>query len=298
MPDPDPARAAAYWEDRHKIKEQDAHENFLTHPLVQAYISLRAFGNLTGHLDVVIAEIRSRTNVGARILSMGCGTAEKEMAIAAALPDRKFAAFDVAPDTIARAREQAGRRGLGNLELTVGDFNTMTLDPRSFDIVTMLGALHHVEALEHFWEQCRRALRPRGAVLAQEYVGPNRLQWTDRQIAAANDALRRIVPAVHQVHHSRVERTPIAQMLAADPSEAVRSSEILPTCKAGGFVVSGYASAGCALLQPVLMYQVHTFDPRNWEHNLVLATLFCEEDRLMREGVLGDDFAMFVAQPG
>jgi hypothetical protein len=87
-------------------------------------------------------------------------------------------------------------------------------------------------------------------------------------------------------------------MLAADPSEAVRSSEILPTCKAGGFVVSGYASAGCALLQPVLMYQVHTFDPRNWEHNLVLATLFREEDRLMRAGVLGDDFAMFVAQPG
>jgi hypothetical protein len=45
------------------------------------------------------------------------------------------------------------------------------------------------------------------------------------------------------------------------------------------------------------MNQISAFDPRNWDDNLVLASLFREEDRLMREGVLGDDFAMFVARP-
>ena len=86
-------------------------------------------------------------------------------------------------------------------------------------------------------------------------------------------------------------------LLAQDPSEAVRSHEILPTLRAAGFTISAYAGEGCALLQPVLMHQIQTFDPRDWEHNHRLMTLFREEDRLMRAGVLGDDFAMFVALP-
>jgi len=89
----------------------------------------------------------------------------------------------------------------------------------------------------------------------------------------------------------------LEHLLASDPSEAVRSSEILPTLRAAGFTLPGYAGAGCALLQPVLMHQIQTFDPRNWEHNHTLTALFREEDRLMRAGVLGDDFAMFMAVP-
>ena len=54
---------------------------------------------------------------------------------------------------------------------------------------------------------------------------------------------------------------------------------------------------GWWLLQPVLMHQVQTFDPSNWDHNLRLMQLFREEDRLLKAGVLQDDFAMFVATP-
>ena len=110
-------------------------------------------------------------------------------------------------------------------------------------------------------------------------------------------ALRELVPAEHQVHHREVRPVALEHLLASDPSEAVRSSEILPTLRAAGFTLPGYAGAGCALLQPVLMHQIQTFDPRNWEHNHTLTALFREEDRLMRAGVLGDDFAMFMAVP-
>ena len=58
-----------------------------------------------------------------------------------------------------------------------------------------------------------------------------------------------------------------------------------------------YVGVGCSLLQPVLMNQIHTFDPRNWEHNHHLMTLFREEERLLRAGVLEDDFAAWVAVP-
>ncbi len=290
-------RVVDFWTERHGRADHGTHDNFFNHPLVHAYVSLRCFGNLTGHLDAVIGEIRTRSKPGARIFSPGCGTAEKEMALATALPDRHFSATDITPAILDVARAEMDRRGIKNLELRLGDFNHLDLEPRSFDIITALGSVHHVEALEQFWAVSRQALRPGGCILAQEYIGPNRLQWEPVQCAWGTRALREIVPTAHQVHHREVVPTPLEEMLALDPSEAVRSRDILSTCKAAGFEFAGYAGAGCALLQPVLMNQIHTFAPQDWQHNLVLSRLFAEEDRLMREGVLGDDFAMWVAVP-
>jgi SAM-dependent methyltransferase len=290
-------RAADFWNERHRTPEAEAHDNFLSHPLIQAYISLRAFGSLVGHLDVVAAEVASRTPRGGRVLSVGCGRAPKEIALAKKLPDRDFVGVDIAGDIVAAARELVGREGLTNLSLEIGDFNALGFESGSFDAVLGLGAIHHVENLEGFWESCSRFLRPGGVVLAQEYVGASRFQWTDAQIEHGSRVLRTLVPEVHRRHHSSVTRPAVEVLVALDPSEAVRSAEILPSCRAAGFHIDGYASAGCALLQPVLMYQVASFDPADWEHNLVLARLFAEEARLMQAGALGDDFAMFVARP-
>ena len=58
---------------------------------------------------------------------------------------------------------------------------------------------------------------------------------------------------------------------------------------------SGVVGIGCSLVQPVLMHQIGTFDPKNWQHNLVLARLFAAEAALIGKGELGHDFALFVA---
>lgn len=290
-------KAAAYWDDRHRDVGADAQDNFLRHPLVQAYMSLRAFGQIVSHLDVVVAELRNRTRPGDRILSVGCGGALKERTLARQLPDREFVGFDISAETIQRAGEELRRDGIRNLTLQVADFNQLELDRRAYRAVLGLGAIHHVEALESFWKACADGLTTDGAVLAQEYVGPDRFQWTDAQIREGDRVLRDLVPDRHRTHHNHIERVPVEVMMQIDPSEAVRSSELLPTCRDAGFTIEGYAGAGCALLQPVLMYQIDTFDPEDWEHNHTLALLFREEDRLMRQGVLGDDFAGFVARP-
>jgi SAM-dependent methyltransferase len=292
-----PARVVEFWTRQHQREDLGTHDNFLVHPLVQGYLSLRAVGGLLGLMEAVVNQVRDRTRPGARLFSPGCGYADKERILAAAFPDREFVAMDITPEILARARAETERQGLRNLRFEPGDFNRLALEPRSFDAVLGLGSIHHVEALEGFWEGVRRALRPGGVVLAQEFVGPNRMQWNAAQVREGSRALAQLVPEEHKVHHRAVQPVDLAFLIANDPSEAVRSSEILPTLRAAGFSVPGYAGAGCALLQPVLMHQIHTFDPRNWEHNHVLMTLFREEDRLMRAGVLGDDFAMFVAVP-
>ena len=291
-------QAADFWNERHRDPEGEAHDNFLSHPLIESYMSIRAFGSIVSQMETIQLEIRRRTRPGDTILSVGCGLAGKERWFAQKLPDRQFVAIDVANEIVGLAREQNRKEGVDNLSVEVGDFNALTLDADRFAIVLGVGAIHHVEELESFWKEVQHGLVPgSGCVIAAEYVGPSRFQWTDDQLVACDHALRELVPKEHKTHHHRCTRPDVQTMMKIDPSEAVRSDEIIPTAKDAGFDVYGFCSGGGALLQPVLWYQISTFDPRNWAHSMVLAQLFAEEDRLMREGVLKDDFAMFVAEP-
>ncbi len=296
-PDDASRRVVDFWTRQHGREDLGTHDNFLSHPLVQGYLSLRAVGGLISLMDALANQIRDRTRPGARLFSPGCGRADKELHLAATFPDREFVATDITPEILALARAEAERRGVRNVRFEEGDFNRLALEPRSFDVVLGLGSIHHVEALEHFWAEVRRALRPGGLVVAQEFIGPNRFQWNEAQVREGTRVLRELVPDEHKVHHREVRPVDLALLVADDPSEAVRSQDILPTLRAAGFAIPGYAGAGCALLQPVLMHQIQTFDPKDWEHNHRLMTIFREEDRLMKAGVLGDDFAMFVAVP-
>ena len=74
-----------YWDTWHA--GDSPADSLLAHPIVQGYLSLRAFGSMRGHVEVAIEEIERRTRPGARILSVGCGGAGKEKAICRALPD-------------------------------------------------------------------------------------------------------------------------------------------------------------------------------------------------------------------
>src|SRR5690606_20956248 len=196
-----------------------------------------------------------------------------------------------------RFRSELAAASQANPAVYVADSNGLVLERGAFRAILGLGAIHHVERLEEFWAACAQGLAADGAVLAQEYVGPSRFQWTDAQVAAGDRALRELVPERYRTHHRRIQRPSIEAMLEIDPSEAVRSAEIVSTCEQAGFRIEGYAGAGCALLYPVLMHQIGAFDPRSWEDNHVLAGLFREEARLMDRGELDDDYAMFVARP-
>ena len=288
--------AERFWTARHADPKAEPHDNFLSHPLVSAYVSIRAFGSITAHLDAFAVAVRERTRPGARVLSVGCGPAGKERALARMLPDRQFEGMDLAGEVLDGARAEIAAEGLSNLELWRGDFNAATLPPSRYEAVLGMGAFHHVEALEPFWEQVRLSLVPGGWVLAQEYVGPSRFQWTETQMALGTRALETLVPERLRPHHSRIERIPPEAIAAEDPSEAVRSDEILPTLEKAGFEITALVGAGGSLLQPVLMHQIDAYDPRSWEDNHVLADLFREEDRALRSGELRDDFAMFVAR--
>ena len=242
---------------------------FLDHPLVQTYVSLRAFGVAARHLDAVIAEIRTRTPAGAHILCLATESGERERRLAAALPDRTLTVRS--PSSVARTPPP----------------------PDSFDAVTGLWSLSCTAELEQLWQQTGRALRPGGAILVQDRVGRREPAWSEAQMDVANRALRQL-PSAHRVHHAVIDATVLATV-AADNAHLARPDEILDTCSAAGFRIAGYASGGCALLEAVLCGQMQTFAADDWDHNAALAGLFKAEARAMDAGIFGDAIAMFVA---
>jgi SAM-dependent methyltransferase len=164
-----------------------------------------------------------------RVLVLGCGEGWLERAVAEWPYVAHIDAVDVAEEAIARARAMGGPK----ITYGVVDLNRDVLDANAYDVVVAHSILHHVANLEHAFGQIERAMKPEATLVVNEYVGPNRFQFTDRAIeimntllAALPDRLRR--GRVENVTYARKERPAIDLMIANDPSEAVRSEDLMP----------------------------------------------------------------------
>jgi len=91
--------------------------------------------------------------------------------------------------------------------------------------------------LEHPLVQERINLKVSGTARLNrldEFIGPSRFQWTDAQIQIMNEQLQQLPKHLRRLisdqskFKERIVRKTVAYMAAADPSEAVRSSEIVP----------------------------------------------------------------------
>jgi SAM-dependent methyltransferase len=235
-------------------------------------------------------------------LSLGCGAGHVDRLFKQyGFRFRSFTGFDISPAAIDRARTMADEVHLAPVvRYSASDLNRIALAPGSCDFIYSFQSLHHIEALEHLLDECRRALRPGGLLLVNEFVGPSRFQWTDRQLEMAN-ALVAALPAdlrrdlTHGGVKARVERPTIEQMVTHDPSEAVRSAEIERLVKAR-FDVVGEWNWGGTLNHLVFQDIAANFDAVNPSHNALVELLIQHENTLIREGILPSDFKVFVAR--
>src|SRR5262249_16835557 len=130
--------------------------------------------------------------------------------------------IDASPVSVETARREADREGLSGIEYRVGDLESLKLPRRHFDAVFFHHSLHHVRSVERLLLEVDRALNADGLLFLDEFTGPSRGDWNDRLLARAR-ALYAEVPRAWRLHDSLP--APIDQ---DDPTEAVRSSVILP----------------------------------------------------------------------
>ena len=95
-----------------------------------------------------------------RWLDLGCGTGEILMAVVAHFPEIGFCGVDFSEASLGLARSLAKEKGLTNVECVWGDFREPTWCDDSWDVVSAVGTLHHLDDLDRAYADVARSMRP------------------------------------------------------------------------------------------------------------------------------------------
>jgi SAM-dependent methyltransferase len=233
-----------------------------------------------------------------RALVLGCGSGWLERALAGRGRFRSITACDFAADTVSRARRTAEEAGISAIDYGVLDLENEELPDGPFDVVFANDVLHHITGLEPLFTRIHDALTPEGRLIFNEYVGPNRYQYSDDRMDVVNRYLRllpdrlRWDPIGGHILWRR-ERLDERQLMIDDPTEAVRSEDVMPLARRFFRSEKEYLYGG-GLLNPLLFGIVTNFRPGDPWDDMVMARLCSSEERLTDAGVIDPDFRIFI----
>lgn len=273
------------------------------HPLVRAAIHRRVSGDAgLAPLPWFFGQVaRLRPLPLARVLVLGCGTGAAEREACRRGWAREAVAFDLSPKVVEAARARAGRvPGVRHVQADM-DALPVGADPferASFDAVLGISAVHHSRRVEGLFDDLHALLRPDGWLFLDEYVGPDRFQHSPLQTRQLRLAAELLPDALRTTRSGAVRanyRAPeVAEVVAADPTEAAQSSRILSAMRRR-FDAVAVRPYGGGLLRPLLGEITQNFMDGDGE--AVLRLLVEAEDELDRLGELQHDFACAIARP-
>ena len=271
---------------------------WMAHPMVLARVNTLISGDADcdayGRLERLYRERRWPLPI-VRALSLGCGFGALERDLRRRGWIEAIDAYDLAEGAIQEARRLACEAGISGIRYHVADLDTMEIERASVDAVFAHSSVHHVQELERLYEVVHAALKPGGIFHLHEFVGPTRFQWTDMQLELVNGFLDSLPARLRRLPSGapkgRMTRPTIEEMIAADPSEAIRSSEVISALEPCFDIVEERRTGG-ALLHLALGDIAQNFNPDSTQDRQVLEHLFALEDRMMAEGTIGSDFAV------
>ena len=274
---------------------------WMAHPLVASRLNEKASGH-TAHngYDRLMLTLKSAgwSFPTGQAATLGCGFGALERGLARMGFAQSIVGYDLAEAAVVEARRQAAELGLDGIRYQIVDLEREELPQASFDLVFASHSVHHIAALDRLFASVRHALRPGGVFYLEDYVGPDRFQWTDAQLDAINAFLGSL-PARYRrlpsgMMRDTVSRPSVEDVIAVDPSEAVCSSRIVEAL-GRHFRIQECHNLGGALLHMGLSGIAQNFDPNDPQDAAHLQRFFDMEDRLMAEGRIGSDFVTITA---
>ncbi len=283
-----------------RSRAQTAYVDWGDHPTLLSNVFAAAFGD--SQIDFFKYFQQQFPDFSRRnAVSLCCGDGAFESALIGNNVFASVTGIDISPVRIEAAREL--HAGVSDrLCFVVGDVNDGKLGSQTYDIVFAKAALHHVENIEQLASGICQSLRPNGLLVAIDFFGPTRFQWTDAQIAAANWFLSNRIPQALRTRadgsvYEEVRRPTVEEMIALDPSEAVRSSELLHVLSER-FDIQVDIHLGGTLLNLIFYGDIiNNFDVQDPTHNHILREAFQYERALLNDGTLSSDFRLIMAKP-
>ncbi len=229
--------------------------------------------------------------------SLGCGTGGAERRVQSQNIFRNLEAVDISEGAIEQARDLAKKERL-NISYRVDDLNNIRLPKGKYDVVIANSSLHHIENLEHIFQEIVGSLKENGLVFVSEFVGPSQFQYTEKQVSIINEILE-ILPEIYRKSVTNGELKPrfsapsVEFMNETDPSEAIRSAEIVGLLEKY-FEVVEKKNFGGTLLHMLLQDIVGNFDSKNPKDATALNLIIYIEDLLIREKIIQSDFIFMI----
>lgn len=241
-------KSGAFWDSEVQVP---THASWLSEPDVRLYANEAVSGNPHGWpLDALQHFLGG--GIRERALSIGCGTGALERDLIFRKMFDHVDAFDGSIGSLAVARSEAGAAGMAEqIHYFASDFNAPVLPANRYDAVFVHQALHHVSALEKLFLAIGRALKPGGFLYFDEYVGPSRLDWNESVLEFHRSLFEEI-----SADEKRTDRLALP-IQPDDPSEAVRSSEIIPEVSRTFEIVErrDYGGAVLSVLYPAIDWE-------------------------------------------
>lgn len=230
-----------------------------------------------------------------KAFSLACGMGSREIEWAKTNKFGAIDAFDASSKRIVFAKSQAEKENLTNIiSFNIGNALNVHLTESGYDLFLGEQSLHHFSPLSEVAEKIKYALKPNGLIIVNEYAGPDRFQWKAEQIYFANELLLKLPEKYRTFYNSAEIKQDIykpgkLRMIINDPSEAIESSEILPTFSKNFELLEFKPCAG-TLLHLVFDGIAHHFLNDESETKKLLKMCFDFEDNLLSQKKIESDF--------
>ena len=234
-------------------------------------------------------------------LMIGCVYGRENAAVSIARTGifETLTVIDIAGNLLGKQQELTAELGLNHiLKYERIDLNTDSITgSETYDLIWANGTIHHIKRLEGLFSEINESLAPDGIFCMKEYVGPSYLQFTDKQLEICNSLLR-IIPddlkkdCFGQVK-TKVSRPTVEKVVREDPSEAVRSGEILSIAGSCLKVLES-RSCGGTILHPLLSGIAGNFE-KNDTTRKMLRVLIDLEELLLEEGEIEENYLFMIA---
>lgn len=253
-------KIGAFWSKQFS-KQETARTRWWLSPLIVRHINERVAGCPLDGLSVGLTR-RAIDMAGNRLpfehgVSVGCGTATLEIELLCANVVRSFKVFDLSEHALNQGKQSAAEKGVtSKIEFILGNAFELANEKECFDFIHWNDSLHHMIDVEEAVRWSFDVLKKGGMFYMNEYIGPNRFQWTDSMLEKAS-AVRKSLPQPYLQLNQNVitrkfkqavkrsliflglkrfddrilKRPNISAMISSDPSEAADSERILDSVK-------------------------------------------------------------------
>jgi ubiquinone/menaquinone biosynthesis C-methylase UbiE len=298
-------QASKFWDKNIRIhEEKKEYIHWLDSPLVQEYcLKKLPLGNKKIPVTQWVDWIREKYIPGPLEygLSLGCGDGTLERYVVSNNICKKVDALDNSANSIKIAKQSSSNLKLDPyINYEQKDINRLTLEKDKYNIVFIGAAAHHFENLEHIFKELQKGLKNNGIITINEFIGPNQFQWSEKQLKVINDLLD-LLPEDLKIDRTTGKRKAtvvcptIEAMNNLDPSEGIRSSDIIPILSRN-FRITDRIDYGGTILHLLLYGIIDNFDRTNEKDVCILKMLEHYEDTLISEKILSSDFSIIVAR--